>query len=143
VNPRCRLVVPVSDGGVVPKSLTEFDVNQEWKVDEKFSSSSRVVKVPLIVGKAVAPEQKEDPADTGIGSSVEEDRKHLLEASLIRVMKGRKSLEHNNLVAEVMGLMSNRFVPSVDAIKARIENLIEREFIRRDEADPKVYHYVA
>ena len=144
VSPRCRLVVPVSDGGIVPKSLGEFDVNQEWKVDEKFSSSSRVVKMPLIVAKdTVASEQKEDPADTGIGSSVEEDRKHLLEASLIRVMKGRKSLEHNNLVAEVVALMSNRFVPSVDAIKARIENLIEREFIRRDEADPKVYHYVA
>ena len=144
VNPRCRLVIPATDGGCIPKSLSDFDVDQEWKLDEKFAAIGRVVKVPLIVAKeSLTPEQQEDPADTGIGTSIEEDRKHLLEASLIRVMKSRKSLDHNNLVTEIVGTMSNRFVPSMDAIKNRIENLIEREFIRRDESDPKVYHYVA
>ena len=144
VNPRCRLLVPATGDGRIPKSLSDLDINQEWKVDEKFSSTSRVVKVPLIVAKdTITPEQQEDPGDTGIGASVEEDRKHLMEAALIRVMKSRRTIDHNNLVAEIVGSMSNRFVPSIEAIKGRIDNLIDREFIRRDETDPKVYHYVA
>jgi hypothetical protein len=46
-------------------------------------------------------------------------------------------------MTEVVSGMSGRFVPSVEAIKDRIENLLEREFIKRDETDPRVYHYVA
>lgn len=145
VNPKCRIVVPVVEDGPIPRSLADLNVNQEWRINDKFSSTTRVVRVPLIVSRDILgpPGQEEDPADTGIGTSVEEDRKHLVEAALIRVMKSRKLLDQNNLVAEVVGLMSSRFVPSIEAIKIRIDKLIEREFLRKDETDPKVYHYVA
>ena len=146
VNSRCRLLVP-SDGdmSVVPKSMGEFNPNQKWIIDDMFSSTSRTVKVPLIVSRETTgtPDQTEEPPDTGVGAWVEEDRKHLLEACIIRVMKGKKQLDHNNLMTEVVSGMSGRFVPSVEAIKDRIENLLEREFIKRDETDPRVYHYVA
>ena len=145
VNPKCRLVVPAGDDGPIPKSLTDLNENQEWMINDKYSCTTRGVRVPLIVGRdfEVALDQQEDPADTGIGTSVEEDRKHLLEAALIRVMKGRKMLDQNNLVAEVVALMSGRFVPAIETIKNRIENLVEREFLRKDDTDIKVYHYVA
>jgi len=50
-------------------------------------------------------------------------------------MKSRKKLEHNELIGEVIRLVSNYFAPTPSLIKQRIENLIEKEFICRDPAD--------
>merc|ERR1711988_1668432 len=63
---------------------------------------------------------------------VDEDRKPQIEAAIVRVMKSRKTMEHNNLIAEVTKQLSQRFVPSPAIIKKRIESLIEREFMERD-----------
>ena len=75
--------------------------------------------------------------------SVEEDRRHLLEASIVRIMKARKVLNHNDLVAEVTKQLSGRFVPPPQFVKKRVESLIEREYLERDEADRRVYRYMA
>ena len=48
----------------------------------------------------------------GVPSTVEEDRRHLVEASIVRVMKARKRLSHNDLVAEISRQLSYRFIPS-------------------------------
>mmetsp|Transcript_25837 Transcript_25837/g.48921 ORF Transcript_25837/g.48921 Transcript_25837/m.48921 type:complete len:768 (-) Transcript_25837:70-2373(-) len=75
--------------------------------------------------------------------AVEEDRRHLVEASIVRIMKARKSLNHNDLIAEVTRQLSNRFQPPPMFIKKRIESLIEREYLERAENEHKLYHYVA
>jgi cullin 3 len=75
--------------------------------------------------------------------SVEEDRRHLLEAAIVRIMKARKVLNHNDLVAEVTKQLSGRFVPPPQFVKKRVESLIEREYLERDEADRRVYRYMA
>ena len=48
----------------------------------------------------------------GVPSTVEEDRRHLVEASIVRVMKARKRLSHNDLVAEISRQLAHRFIPS-------------------------------
>ena len=75
--------------------------------------------------------------------SVEEDRRHLLEAAIVRIMKARKVLNHNDLVAEVTKQLSARFVPPPQFVKKRVESLIEREYLERDEHDRRVYRYMA
>eukprot|EP01088_Endostelium_zonatum_P006174 TRINITY_DN1827_c0_g4_i1.p1 TRINITY_DN1827_c0_g4~~TRINITY_DN1827_c0_g4_i1.p1 ORF type:complete len:733 (-),score=139.94 TRINITY_DN1827_c0_g4_i1:78-2276(-) len=74
---------------------------------------------------------------------VDEDRKHQIEAAIVRVMKSRKTLEHASLVAEVIKQLSSRFLPDPVIVKKRIESLIEREYMERSKTDRKVYHYVA
>jgi cullin 3 len=74
---------------------------------------------------------------------VSEDRRYEIEASIVRVMKARKKLQINQLITEVTEQLSRRFPPNPTQIKARIETLIEREYLKRDDADQRVFHYVA
>ncbi|GMH64531.1 hypothetical protein TrST_g105 [Triparma strigata] len=75
--------------------------------------------------------------------AVEEDRRHLLEAAIVRIMKARKTLKHNDLIAEVSRQLTARFVPDPQSVKKRIESLIEREYLERSQDDRKVYSYLA
>ena len=59
------------------------------------------------------------------------------------VLKARKALRHNDLIAEVTRQLSSRFVPSPQFIKKRIESLIEREYLERDRTDRRLYNYLA
>ena len=74
---------------------------------------------------------------------VEEDRKPQIEAAVVRIMKARRVLDHNSIVAEVTRQLTPRFIPSPLVIKKRIESLIDREFLERDAADRKLYRYLA
>lgn len=76
-------------------------------------------------------------------TKVDEDRKHEIEAAIVRIMKARKKRPHNLLVAEVTEQLKARFMPSPQVIKKRIEGLIEREYLARTPEDRKVYVYVA
>lgn len=83
-----------------------------------------------------------DP-ETGTRGRVEEDRKHHIEAAIVRIMKARRVLDYNSIVTEVTRQLSGRFQPQPSDVKKRMECLIEREFIERDANDRKMYHYLA
>lgn len=46
------------------------------------------------------------------------------------------------MIAEVTAQLSSRFTPVPNMIKARIEALIEREYLERDETNMKIYNYL-
>ncbi|KAJ3342199.1 hypothetical protein HDU93_002989 [Gonapodya sp. JEL0774] len=66
---------------------------------------------------------------------VDQARVHQIEACVVRVMKARKSMEHNALVNEVVAMVKGRFLPSSAMVKKRIESLIEREYLERAVGD--------
>jgi len=71
------------------------------------------------------------------------ERKTIIEAYVIRILKVRKNICHGDLVKEVISLCSNRnFLPSGTQIKDSIESLINRDYIKRNE-DPGRYSYIA
>ena len=78
-----------------------------------------------------------------VSAQVEEDRKPQIEAAIVRIMKSRRVLDHNSIVAEVTRQLMPRFAPNPTVIKKRIESLIEREFLERDSSDRKLYRYLA
>merc|ERR1719394_1113971 len=73
---------------------------------------------------------------------VEEDRSIAIEAAIVRIMKMRKQLSHQQLVTEVLQQLST-FRPNPKLIKQRIEHLIEREYLERDPNQASMYRYLA
>ncbi|WVQ94950.1 hypothetical protein IAU59_002040 [Kwoniella sp. CBS 9459] len=71
------------------------------------------------------------------------DRVSVLEATIVRIMKARKKLSLQLLIDAVVSDVVKRFPPDVKEIKKRVESLIEREFLMRDEEERGVLHYLA
>ena len=78
--------------------------------------------------------------------SVQKSRDHEIDAAIVRIMKARKSVKYQILVSEVIRLIedvSKRFRPQPSQIKMRLEDLVDKEYIRRDDDDHEVFVYVA
>lgn len=73
---------------------------------------------------------------------VQEDRGIAIEAAIVRIMKGRRKLDHLTLVQEVLTSL-HMFKPQPQLIKHKIETLIDREFLERDPNDRSTYNYLA
>lgn len=117
------------------KDIAEDDA---FAVNDKFSSKFFKVKIGT-----VAAQKESEPEKQETRQRVEEDRKPQIEAAIVRIMKSRRVLDHNNIVAEVTKQLQARFLPNPVVIKKRIESLIEREFLERDKVDRKLYRYLA
>lgn len=62
------------------------------------------------------------------------NREHLIDALVIRVMKANKQLRIKEIIENVFKLTTS-FIPQPKLIKTRIESLIGREYLKRDEKD--------
>mmetsp|Transcript_41983 Transcript_41983/g.94338 ORF Transcript_41983/g.94338 Transcript_41983/m.94338 type:complete len:789 (+) Transcript_41983:1-2367(+) len=151
VNPKARILV--KSGGDKEKNKEPQD-DDYLEVNTAFESKLFRIKVPLVQlksnpgqeGSTLTRVEEASAAVVGgaeVPAIVEEDRKHLVEAVIVRVMKSRKSLEHNQLLMEVTRHLTARFQPSPTLIKQRIEKLIEREYLERSQHDRRVYNYLA
>ncbi|ETW10182.1 hypothetical protein H310_00552 [Aphanomyces invadans] len=138
-TPKFRIVLKSSKGKTIEDD-DEFTINHEYK------SKLHKVRIPLVSIKdspASGADQTMAIPPTELPPTVEEDRKHLVEAAIVRIMKTRKSMQHNNLMTEVTRQLTTRFVPTPQMIKRRIESLIEREYLTRNQSDRRLYNYVA
>uniref|UniRef100_A0A8C5AC46 Cullin family profile domain-containing protein n=1 Tax=Gadus morhua TaxID=8049 RepID=A0A8C5AC46_GADMO len=121
-----------------PKSK-EIENGHAFTVNDQFTSKLHRVKIQTVAAK----QGESDPERKETRQKVDDDRKHEIEAAIVRIMKSRKKMQHNVLVAEVTQQLRSRFLPSPVVIKKRIEGLIEREYLARTPEDRKVYTYVA
>ncbi|KAJ3257177.1 hypothetical protein HK103_004875 [Boothiomyces macroporosus] len=121
--------------GIPPKELVRtlqtlsLAQDDTFQFNTQFTSPLSKIKI-LTISSAENATDKQERQQTL--DKVNEDRKHQIEASIVRIMKSRKTLEHNVLVSQVIGQLASRFTPVPSMVKQRIESLIEREYLERD-----------
>jgi len=76
-------------------------------------------------------EQKAEAED--VHKTINEDRKLLMQAVIVRIMKMRKTMTMNQLLPEAIKQVEGRFTPKIPMLKKEIEVLIDKEFLERGE----------
>lgn len=102
-----------------------------FAANSKFTCNMRKIRIP--VASVESSHNK---------NRVEEDRSVAIEAAIVRIMKARKTLSHQQLVAEVLSQLAF-FKPQPRVIKKRIEALIDREYLERSSENNQQYNYLA
>ncbi|ESQ30781.1 hypothetical protein EUTSA_v10012200mg [Eutrema salsugineum] len=104
-----------------------------FEFNSKFTVKMRRIKIP----PPHVDERKRVVED------VHKDRCYAIDAAIVRIMKGRKVLGHQQLVSECIEQLSRMFKPDIKAIKKRIENLITRDYLERDKENANMFRYLA
>lgn len=132
-----RTLLSLLDSKVLKKTSSgrALAPTDEFVLNKTFTSK----RIRFKITAPLQAETEKQSADTR--KVIDDDRKLYLQAAIVRIMKARKMLNHNNLMREVIDQSRTRFIPSVPMIKKCIEQLIEKEYLKREENDK--YSYVA
>ena len=95
------------------KNRLVFQIKQNNKTLFFFSKNIRInLNVPL---KSV--EQKDIE---GVHRTIDDDRKMVIQAAIVRIMKARQTLKHALLMQEVIQQLSSHFRPKIPLIKVSL-----------------------
>jgi len=114
------------------------DLDSVYKLNEAYSSRKSKFKLP----SGTQREQQEKEVEQ-THHSVDEDRRLYIQAAIVRCMKSRKKLGHNELIQQVINQSKERFTPQVSMIKKCVEVLIDKQYLERDAANKDEYRYLA
>jgi len=122
---------------ILTKEPRGRDVNNEdvFSINNEFTSKQFRIKINSIQMKETSTEIKETH------EKVFADRQYQVDAAIVRIMKSRKTLGHQLLLSELFKQL--RFQAKPADLKKRIESLIDREYLERDENDSTLYNYLA
>ncbi|TFK73584.1 Cullin-domain-containing protein [Pluteus cervinus] len=116
---------------LVNEETDQYDLNPSFK--------SKKIRVNLNL-----PIKTETKAEsTEVLKTVDEDRKYVIQATIVRVMKARKTMKNQALIQEVISQITQRFAPKIPDIKKAIDTLLEKEYIERVEGTRDTFAYVA
>jgi len=121
--------------GRVDAKTKDISESDEFFFRKEFASKSRHIKINTLQ----LAETKQENEKTQ--ENVFKDRQYQVDAAIVRIMKTRKSLTHQQLITELFQHL--KFPAKTSDLKKRIDSLIEREFIERDPHDHNNYLYMA
>ncbi|RUS34385.1 Cullin [Jimgerdemannia flammicorona] len=108
----------------------DVNTNDQFYYNADFTCPLARIKIQTVASKVESEGERKHTQE-----KVDEERKHQTEAAIVRIMKDRKTMEHNLLITEVTKQLAPRFMPSPSMIKKRIEALIDREYLERANGD--------
>merc|ERR1712228_59338 len=114
-----------------------YNVKDVLSMNEAWNPPNKRYRIPTGVHRVSNEERKENELQ------VFGDRRLMMEASIVRIMKSRKTMKHSLLIANVSQQLMHRFKVDPKLVKERINDLIEREYIKEDNEHHHTYHYIA
>ena len=115
------------------RDIREMD---EFTVNASFSAPLHKIRIPVILPKQVIVTEDKETRER-----VFQDRQYQVDAAIVRVMKTHGTIEFRKLTTEVFEQL--RFPIESSDLKKRIESLMEREYIKRDDEQSDKYQYIA
>ncbi|KAG6918745.1 hypothetical protein DXG01_011936 [Tephrocybe rancida] len=115
------------------------DETEQYDLNPNFKSK----KIRVNLNLPIKAETKAETKD--VLKTVDEDRSYVIQATVVRIMKARKTMKHQPLIQEVISQISMRFAPKIPDIKKvwSIDSLLEKEYIERVENTKDTFAYVA
>jgi len=115
----------------VNKSISPGD---HFEFNPNFTHKLTKIKIPL--PQPVNVEKKR------VTEVVNQERGDVIDRVIVRIMKARKVLSQQQLISECVEQLQEIFKPEIKSIKERIDGLITREFLERDEENSTVLKYM-
>jgi cullin 1 len=106
----------------------KINTTDSFTANAKFSCNMRKIRIPMA-----------SLDSSQCTKRIEEDRSIAIEAAIVRIMKARKTLPHQQLLSEVLAQLAF-FNPNPRIVKKRIEALIDREYLERSTDNAHVYN---
>lgn len=127
-------------------SIIQFALNDAFFINEEFKHPSRVINVKSAKPKNKLEKEKNAEIEQA-NTAVIQNRRFIIEAVIVRIMKARRTLSHRLLESEVVKQVGSApaggFELEPRQLKMVVESLIERDFLERDVNDHQTYRYVA
>ncbi|CAF1507902.1 unnamed protein product [Rotaria sordida] len=124
------------------KEITEDFQDSNIKMNHKIELTEDFISENLRVNLNVGLKSTKQKDLEYLNESIDEDRKFVIQAAIVRIMKERQNLKYSLLIKEIIEQLSLRFKPKVSLIKKCIDLLIEKEYLQRDVNDKDILHYV-
>ncbi|KAF9036196.1 Cullin-domain-containing protein [Panaeolus papilionaceus] len=98
----------------------EVNNGDSFSFNDAFTATMRKIKISTVSAKVESVQERKETKER-----IDEERRFQIDACVVRIMKARKHMTHNELVNDVVIQLTNKFQPEPVMIKRRIEQLIE------------------
>ncbi|KAH9373451.1 hypothetical protein HPB48_009496 [Haemaphysalis longicornis] len=129
---KCKLLV----------SSKQTEADCELLPDAVLSLSEDYSNNKLCVNINVPLESEHKIVQEATYTRVDHDRNAAIQASIVRIMKERKTLQQQELITEVSRRLCSMFQPSVAIIRDCIDILVRKEYIEKVEGEQDAYNYI-
>lgn len=124
---------------------TKYTLNKPYRLSKSAVNFAAAVKNDLAIPAAKANSSADDSEISEAKKAEKElnqQRQMFLEACIVRIMKAKRKIPHTSLMNECIAESQLRFNAKVSMIKKAIDNLIEKEYLKRTD-DGECYEYLA
>jgi hypothetical protein len=111
--------------------VKKINMEDRLEFNTQFTNKGIKMKIPV-------PKINVKRTSAGLTEDAEMHRRLVIDAAIVRIMKARRNMNHQQLIAEVIEQL-RLFKPMPKDIKQRIEDLINREFLMRHATDASMY----